>query len=142
MIYFWYLLARSIIFPFFVFYLLEQQTKEKKKKKGSHTCFKRAWRAVKGTFSRSRKNKVALFPSPSDPDPSDLQADPPVLEPTVLEEPAEIQPAREYTEQTYFLSVLLFIVGFAPVPGYPNVCFYTSILLCIYLLYIYMNVYS
>lgn len=38
----------------------------------SPACFKRAWRAVKGTFSRTRKNKVAPF----HPDPSDLQKDP------------------------------------------------------------------
>ncbi|KAI7797195.1 putative dynein heavy chain 9, partial [Triplophysa rosa] len=83
-----------------------------------------------GTFSRSRKNKVAPFPSPSDPDPSDLQADPSdlqadpsVLEPTALEEPADSQPAREtifseshkqhcyWRQQVSYLMLLLYFSG-------------------------------
>ncbi|KAI7797194.1 hypothetical protein IRJ41_020204, partial [Triplophysa rosa] len=63
----------------------EQQTKENKKKKGSRACFKRAWRSVKSTFSRFRKNKVAPFPLPSDPDPS-VQTHLSVLEPVVAQE--------------------------------------------------------
>ncbi|XP_056585888.1 cell surface glycoprotein 1-like [Triplophysa dalaica] len=81
----------------------EQQTAKDKKTKGSRAGFKRACKAIKGTFSRSKKTKVVHF----EPDPSDLQPDPSVqthlcvFEPVLLQDPAvDLFPASCHFEQT------------------------------------------
>ncbi|XP_056585892.1 uncharacterized protein LOC130407191 [Triplophysa dalaica] len=81
----------------------EQQTAKDKKTKGSRAGFKRACKAIKGTFSRHKKTKVVPF----EPDPSDLQPDPIVqthlcvFEPVLLQDPAvDLFPASCNFEQT------------------------------------------
>lgn len=65
----------------------------------SRSCIKRAWCAIKGTFTRSGKNRVAPFPLPSDPDPSDPQEDSSGLKSKAKEKPADLQPGLSNMEQ-------------------------------------------